>query len=127
VFSLHTNGGDAGLNGTLTGFRDDDDRALAEVVHPRVLEALSRTPGGDRVTPFWDFGLDPGDWWISEGAAGLPAVILEPVFMTLDEEARRLVPTIAEAPDGRRAQIAAVEADAIATAVDGLLEARYVR
>lgn len=121
VFSLHINGGQFGANGTLTGFRDDDDRTLAGLVHGPVLEALATAPGGDRIRPFGDYGLDPGDWWISEGADGIPAVILEPVMMTHDDEARRLVPSIAEAPEGRRAQIAEIEAEVIAAYIERLL------
>jgi hypothetical protein len=41
--------------------------------------------------------------------------------MTNDKEAARLLPSIAEAPNGRRAQIAAVEAEAIAAHLEGLL------
>lgn len=121
IFSLHINGGQQGANGTLTGFRDDDDRALAELVHGPILEALATAPGGERVRPFSDYGIDPGDWWISEGADGIPAVIIEPVMMTHDDEARRLVPSIADAPEGRRAQIAEIEAEVIAAYIERLL------
>lgn len=121
VFSLHINGGQPGANGTLTGFRDDDDRALADLVHGPILEALATGPGGGGVRPFLDYGIDPGDWWISEGADGIPAVILEPVMMTHDDEARRLAPSIAEAPAGRRAQIAQIEAEVIAGYIERLL------
>ena len=41
--------------------------------------------------------------------------------MTNDAEAKRLLPTILGAPTGRRAQIAAIEADAIAVYVQSLL------
>lgn len=38
----------------------------------------------------------------------MPAVIVEAVFMSNPDEAQALKSTIAEAPDGRRAQIAQV-------------------
>ena len=122
VVSMHTNAGSR-LNGTLTGYRDDNDRELAAVVHPMILEQLGADPSGTPLDGFVSFGLDPGDWWISEGAAApdLPVVILEPVMMTIADEARRLLPTIEEQPAGRRAQIANIEAKAIAAYVDAYL------
>ena len=125
VVSLHTNGlvdGD-GLNGTLTGFHDADDRALAEALHWPLLDAMRRAPAGWQISSFVDFGLDPGRWWISLGAPRSAVAVVEPVFMTAPAEAERLLPSIAEG-GARRLQIAAAEADAIAAYVDERLPPR---
>ena len=88
-------------------------------------KGVVRDNGGHLVALKWSmkniYGIDPGDWWISEGAEGIPAVILEPVMMTHDDEARRLAPSIAEAPAGRRAQIAEIEVEVIAGYIERLL------
>lgn len=125
VVSLHTNGLNDGssLNGTLTGFHDDDDRALADALHWPLLDAMRRAPGGWPIAGFVDFGLDPGRWWISLGAPRSAVAVVEPVFMTAPAEAERLLPTIAEG-GARRLQIAAAEAEAIAAYVDAQLSAR---
>jgi N-acetylmuramoyl-L-alanine amidase len=121
VVSLHTNGANLPFNGTLTGYRDADDLELAAPAHDSIYAALANEPGGKRIGGFRDFGLDQGDWWISLGAPNSVVAIFEPVLMTNDKEAARLLPSITEAPAGRRAQIAAAEAAAIATYVEGLL------
>jgi N-acetylmuramoyl-L-alanine amidase len=125
VVSLHTNGLNDGssLNGTLTGFHDDDDRALADALHWPLLDAMRRSPDGWSIASFVDFGLDPGRWWISLGAPRSAVAVVEPVFMTAPAEAERLLPTIAEG-GARRMQIAAAEAEAIAAYVDAQLRAR---
>ncbi len=125
VVSLHTNGLADGepLNGTLTGFHDEDDRALAEALHWPLLDAVRRSPEGRPLAGFVDFGLDPGRWWISLGAPRSAVAVVEPAFMTAPAEARRLLPSIAEG-GARRLQIAAAEAEAIAAYVDARLRER---
>lgn len=114
VVSVHTNWFGDAPNGTFTGFRDENDRALAAAVHFTILDAM-RVIADAPDDPFIDYGLEQGEWQLTLGFGDrdVPAVILEPVLMSNPDEARRLVPTIAAAPDGRRAQIAAVEAAAL--------------
>lgn len=115
IASLHTNWFDDEPNGTLTGYRDENDRALAEAIHARIRDAVAVTPAGRPVPDLIDYGLDQGDWFVTLalGDRDVPAVIIEPVMTSDPDEARRLLPSIAEAPSGRRAQIAAVEAEAL--------------
>jgi len=121
VVSLHTNGINVPFNGTLTAYRDDNDLALAGPAHDLIYNELRLAPSGKKIGGFRNFGLDQADWWISLGAPSSAVAIFEPVVMTNDAEALRLLPTISEAPAGRRAQIAAIEAEAIAVYVRGLL------
>lgn len=115
LVSLHTNWFGDAPNGLYIGYRDEDDRALAEAMHPVLLAAMAIDATGAPLREFIDYGLDPGDWFVLLGLGdhAVPAVILEPVMMSNPEEARRLLPSIADAPDGRRAQIANVEALAL--------------
>jgi N-acetylmuramoyl-L-alanine amidase len=61
---------------------------------------------------FRDYGINVDEWYIPKNTT-MPAVILEPVFLSNGDEAKALKPTIAEAPGGRRSQIAQVEYDGI--------------
>lgn len=110
------------FDGLLVGYRDDNDLALAEVVHELLLERLSVDPAGEELEHYMNFGLDQAGWWISEAALApnIPAILIEPAFMTDRWEGPRLVTPIAQDPRGRRAQIAEAEADAIAAYVDAL-------
>jgi N-acetylmuramoyl-L-alanine amidase len=123
IVSIHTNSYEDEPNGALTGYRDANDRALALAVHGSMYHALSFDPLGVPVPDFTDYGLDHGEWFIALGVddRDVPVVILEPVMMSDTDEARRLVPTIAEAPAGRRAQIARVEADALGAWIQSTL------
>lgn len=114
VVSLHTNGINVPFNGTLTGYQGADDFALAGPAQTLIYDELRTDPDGKKIRAFRDFGLDQGDWWLALGAPNSAVAIFEPVVMTNDAEARRLLPDIASAPAGRRAQIAAIEARAIA-------------
>ncbi|MDA0366655.1 MAG: N-acetylmuramoyl-L-alanine amidase [Chloroflexi bacterium] len=115
VVSVHTNWFGDAPNGIYVGYRDAEDRVLAEAIHSVLFDAMAVDPAGEPVAGYIDYGLDPGDWFLmlGFGSRDVPAVILEPVMMSNADEARRLLPVIAEAPDGRRAQIARVEAQAI--------------
>ena len=123
VVSLHTNGINVPFNGTLTGYQGDDDLALAGPAHTIIYNELQRDHRGKKIRAFRNFGLDQGDWWLALGAPNSVVALFEPVVMTNDAEAERLLPAIIDAPTGRRAQIAAIEAQAIAVYVEGLLAA----
>ena len=113
VVSIHTNGADLPFNGTMTLYNDAADRVLAEFVHRPIYDALRFAPNGKCISGFRNFGLNQGEWWLSLGADQLAVVLLEPVDRTNDAEARLLFKSIAEAPGGRRAQIARTEAAAV--------------
>lgn len=115
VASLHTNWYADEPNGLYIGYRDAEDRALAEAIHASLFAAMAVDPAGAPIGEYIDYGLDSGDWFLMLGFGNrdVPAVILEPVMMSNADEARRLLPTIADAPDGRRAQIARIEARAL--------------
>lgn len=123
VASLHTNGANLPFNGTLTGYQDVADLVFADPAHTLIYETLRTDPGGKKVGGFRNFGLEQADWWIAVGVSdpAIAVALFEPVLMTNDAEAERLRPTITAAANGRRAQIAAVEADAIAAYVGALL------
>ena len=106
--SLHTNSTrsprwDGSL--TLMSKNEDKDRPLAEAIHPILYEGLKADWDGR----FSDYGFNVDDWYIPKNTT-MPAVILEPVFLSNPDEAEAL---IAEAPDGRRGRIAKVEYDGI--------------
>jgi hypothetical protein len=88
-----------------------------------IYNVLQRDHRGKKIRAFRNFGLDQGDWWLAIGAPNSVVALFEPVVMTNDAEAERLLPAIIDAPTGRRAQIAAIEAQAIAVYVEGLLAA----
>ena len=123
VVSLHTNGINVPFNGTLTGYQGEDDLALAGPAHTMIYNELQRDHRGKKIRAFRNFGLDQGDWWLALGAPNSVVALFEPVVMTNNAEAERLLPDIATAPTGRRAQIAAIEAEAIAVYVAGVLAA----
>ncbi|MEE9277877.1 MAG: N-acetylmuramoyl-L-alanine amidase [Dehalococcoidia bacterium] len=118
MFAIHYNGLPGPGNGLVTLFRDpgsgqrDRDRAVAQVVHDTMWDLLSP---GKASREFTDFGLFFNDWGIARGAMGIPAVILEPVVITNETEAQRLVPTIGQG-GLRRLQIVAAEVAAILAA-----------
>lgn len=117
MFSVHHNGLSDQRNGLTTLFRDpgfgqrDNDRAVAEIVHDTMWVRLSP---GKASRGFINFGLFFDDWAVARGAVGIPTVIFEPVVMTNQTEAQRLVPTIAQAGLRRQhivdAEVAAVVA-----------------
>ena len=123
VVSLHTNGINVPFNGTLTGYQGEDDLALAGPAHTMIYNELQHDHRGKKIRAFRNFGLDQGDWWLALGAPSSVVALFEPVVMTNEAEAQRLLDPIGEAPNGRRAQIAAIEAEAIAVYVAGVLAA----
>lgn len=118
MFSVHHNALPGPGNGLITLFRDpgfgqkDADRAVAEVVHATMWNVLHP---GKRSQGFVDFGLFRGDWGVARGAAGIPAVIFEPVVISDPREALRLAPSI-EQEGARRLQIVQAEVEAIVAA-----------
>jgi N-acetylmuramoyl-L-alanine amidase len=107
--SLHTNGTRSRRwDGSMTLMNKDEDRSLAEAIHPIMYIGLQEDWDGR----FRDYGINVDEWFIPKNTT-MPAVILEPVFLSNGDEAKALKPTIAEAPGGRRSQIAQVEYDGI--------------
>jgi N-acetylmuramoyl-L-alanine amidase len=124
IVSIHTNSFGDSPNGMLTGYRDANDRALALAVHAAIRDAVAVDPAGRPLRDFSDYGLDQGEWFLALGVddrRDVPTVILEPVMMSDADEARRLLPTVAEAPRGRRAQIAGVAAQALGDWIESAL------
>lgn len=118
MFSVHHNALPGPGNGLATLYRDpgfgqkDQDRAVAQVVHAAMRDALNP---GKRSRGFVDFGLLRGNWAVARGAIDIPAVIFEPVVINDPQEALRLAPTIAQA-GARRLQIVEAEVGAIVAA-----------
>ena len=118
MFSVHHNALPGPGNGLATLYRDpgfgqkDQDRAVAQVVHAAMRDALNP---GKRSRGFVDFGLLRGNWAVARGAIDIPAVIFEPVVISDPQEALRLAPTIAQA-GARRLQIVEAEVGAIVAA-----------
>ena len=111
IVSLHTNGTrsprwDGSL--TLMSKNEDKDRPLAEAIHPIMYNGLNEGWEGR----FTDYGFNVDDWYIPKNTT-MPAVILEPVFLSNPDEAEALKLTVERASDGRRGQIAQVEYDGI--------------
>jgi len=109
--SLHTNSTNSPRwDGSLTlmSKNEDKDRPLAEAIHPIMYEGLNADWDGR----FSDYGFNVDDWYIPKNTT-MPAVILEPVFLSNPDEAEALRPTIEEASGGRRGQIAQVEYEGI--------------
>lgn len=99
--SLHLNGGDdPAWNGALTLFAKLIDRRLAEVLAVALQNGLGRTAPG---RPFYAFGARPFDGHVLLRTF-MPAVIVEPVFLTNPGEARALLAPTSQ-PDSRRNQI----------------------
>jgi N-acetylmuramoyl-L-alanine amidase len=99
--SLHLNGGDdPAWNGALTLFAKLIDRRLAEVLAMALQNGLGRTAPG---RPFYAFGARPFDGHVLLRTF-MPAVIVEPVFLTNPAEARALLAPTSQ-PDSRRNQI----------------------
>ncbi len=99
--SLHLNGGDdPAWNGALTLFAKLVDRRLAEVLAVALQNGLGRTAPG---RPFYAFGARPFDGHVLLRTF-MPAVIVEPVFLTNPAEARALLAPTSQ-PDSRRNQI----------------------
>ncbi len=99
--SLHLNGGDdPAWNGALTLFAKLIDRRLAEVLAVALQNGLARTAPG---RPFYAFGARPFDGHVLLRTF-MPAVIVEPVFLTNPAEARALFAPTSQ-PDSRRNQI----------------------
>ena len=118
MFSVHHNALPGPGNGLTTLFRDpgfgqkDQDRAVAEVVHATMWDALNP---GKQSRGFVDFGLLRGDWAVARGALDIPTIIFEPVVISDPDEALRLAPSIAQA-GARRLQIVEAEVAAILAA-----------
>lgn len=107
--SLHTNSTRSSRwDGSLTLMNKGQDRPLAEVIHSTMYNGLKENWDGR----FTDYGINVDAWYIPKNTS-MPAVILEPVFLSNRDEAEALKPTIAEAPGGRRSRIAHVEYDGI--------------
>ena len=104
--SLHTNGTRSPRwDGSLTLMSGEKDRLLAEAIHPIMYNGLKDGWDGR----FSDYGFNVDEWYIPT-KTDMPAVILEPVFLSNPDEAEAL---IAEAPAGRRGWIAQVEYEGI--------------
>ncbi len=95
-------------DGTMTLMNKDEDRPLAEAVQAVVYQGLAQDWDGR----FTDYGINVDEWYIPKYTT-MPAVILEPVFMSNRGEADALRLPIAESPGGRRAQIAQVEYEGV--------------
>ena len=107
--SLHTNSTRSSRwDGSMTLMNKDQDRPLAEVIHSTMYNGLKENWDGR----FTDYGINVDAWYIPKNTT-MPAVILEPVFLSNRDEAEALKPTIAEAPGGRRSRVAQVEYDGI--------------
>ncbi|MEE9161758.1 MAG: N-acetylmuramoyl-L-alanine amidase [Candidatus Neomarinimicrobiota bacterium] len=107
--SLHTNGTRSSRwDGSMTLMNKSADGPLAAAIHPIMYNGLKEDWDGR----FRDYGINVDEWYIPKNT-NMPAVILEPVFLSNPDEAKALKPTIAEAPGGRRSQIARVEYDGI--------------
>ena len=114
--SVHTNSSYIpGRDGSMTLVAKEDDWPLAEVIHPIMYQGLKENWEG----LFRDYGINEDVWSIPLNT-DMPAVILEPVLMSNHDEAEALKPTIAEAPYGRRAQIAQVAYDGIVAYFDAI-------
>ncbi len=107
--SVHTNGTRSPRwDGSLTLMSGEKDRFLAEAIHPIMYNGLKEGWEGR----FTDYGFNVDDWYIPKNTT-MPAVILEPVFLSNSGEAEALRLTIGESPDGRRGRIAQVEYEGI--------------
>jgi N-acetylmuramoyl-L-alanine amidase len=103
--SVHTNSTNSSRwDGSMTLVAKDDDWPLAEAIHPVMYEGLEENWEGR----FTDYGIREGVWYIPLNTS-MPAVILEPVFMSNHDEAAALH----EEHSSRRAQIVQVEYDGI--------------
>jgi N-acetylmuramoyl-L-alanine amidase len=116
--SVHTNSTySARWDGSMTLVAKDSDWSLAEVIHPIMYQGLKENWEG----LFTDYGVRQ-DVWTIPLYTDMPAVILEPVFMSNHDEAEALKPTIEDAPDGRRAQIAQVAYEGIVAYFESISE-----
>lgn len=107
--SVHTNSTRGHRwDGSLTLMNKDEDRRLADAIHPVMYNGLQE--GWDGL--FTDYGINVDEWYIPKNTT-MAAVILEPVFLSNRDESAALRPTIEEEPDGRRGQIAQVEYEGI--------------
>ena len=92
--SLHTNSTRSSRwDGSMTLMNKGQDRPLAEVIHSTMYNGLKENWDGR----FTDYGINVDAWYIPKNTS-MPAVILEPVFLSNRDEAEALKPTIAEAP-----------------------------
>ncbi len=107
--SLHTNGANGSRwDGSMTLMNKDADAPLAEAIHPIMYDGLKEGWDGR----FTDYGINVDEWYVPKHTT-MPAVILEPVFMSNNAEAAALRDSIDDAPSGRRAQIVEVEYEGI--------------
>jgi N-acetylmuramoyl-L-alanine amidase len=103
--SVHTNSTRSSRwDGSMTLVAKEDDWALAEVIHPIMYQGLKENWEG----LFTDYGVRQDVWYIPLHTT-MPAVILEPVFMSNHDEAAALH----EEPGSRRAQIVEVAYEGI--------------
>ena len=109
LVSVHTNSTyTSRWDGSTTLMNKAIDRQLAEALQPVIYSGLKSGWTGR----FTDYGINVDTWYVPLHA-NMPAVILEPVFMSNDAEADALRYSIAQAPNGRRAQISQVEFEGI--------------
>jgi N-acetylmuramoyl-L-alanine amidase len=105
--SIHTNSTySARWDGSMTLMNKDLDRPLAETVQPIMYDGLKENWDGR----FTDYGIKVDDWFFPKNT-NMPAVILEPVFMSNPDEAAALRATVDAG--GRRALIVQVEYEGI--------------
>ena len=114
--SLHTNSTRSPRwDGSMTLMSKSADTELAEAIHPIMYNGLKEGWEGR----FSDYGFNVDGWRVTKNTT-MPAVILEPVFLSNPAEAKALKDTIAQARGGRRGQIAQVEYEGILAYFDGL-------
>ena len=107
--SIHTNSSySARWDGAMTLMNKPLDRSLAETIQPIMYGGLRANWEGR----FTDYGINVDEWFFPKHTT-MPAVILEPVFMSNHDEASALRATVDQAPNGRRAQIVQVAYEGI--------------
>lgn len=107
--SLHTNSTNSPRwDGAMTLMNKPADRLLAETIQPMLYNGLSESWDGR----FTDYGINVDEWFFPK-YTDMPAVILEPVFMSNRDELTALRATVDAG--GRRAEIVEVEYEAIAS------------
>ena len=107
--SVHTNSTySSRWDGAMTLTNKPADQLLAETVHPIMYSGLKENWDGR----FTDYGINVDEWFIPKYTT-MPAVILEPVFMSNHDEAAALRATVDQTPTGRRGKIVEVEYEGI--------------
>ena len=112
--SLHTNSTNSPRwDGAMTLMNKSADSELAETIQPMLYNGLSESWD----SRFTNYGINVDEWFFPKHT-NMPAVILEPVFMSNRDELPALRATIVQDDAGRRAEIVQVEYEAIASYFD---------